>query len=183
MTDELASEPPVFAPYSPPAGGWGALRAAARALREQSVELKGSKALLSMNQHGNAPERCSRIGEIHKNKSADSSIKLVGDTIECLRIPLYKAHVGSTALRNAGRSRCHRGRTLSTPTTSPSRATSRAARMATSPAPEPKSSTLIPGTRPAARKRRSVSGSNSSAWLASRRCSCARSANAYRTCS
>jgi molybdopterin-dependent oxidoreductase alpha subunit len=50
MTDELPSERPVFAPYSPPAGGWGALRAVARALREQSVELKGSKALLSMNQ-------------------------------------------------------------------------------------------------------------------------------------
>ena len=40
---------PVFAPYDPPAGGWGALRATARALREQSVELKGSRALLSMN--------------------------------------------------------------------------------------------------------------------------------------
>ena len=50
MTDELAPEPPVFAPYNPPAGGWGALRAVARALREQSVELKGSRALLSMNQ-------------------------------------------------------------------------------------------------------------------------------------
>jgi molybdopterin-dependent oxidoreductase alpha subunit len=42
--------PPVFAPYNPPAGGWGALRAVAKALREQSVELKGSRALLSMNQ-------------------------------------------------------------------------------------------------------------------------------------
>jgi molybdopterin-dependent oxidoreductase alpha subunit len=41
---------PVFAPYNPPAGGWGALHATARALREQSVELKGSRALLSMNQ-------------------------------------------------------------------------------------------------------------------------------------
>src|SRR5271169_1901055 len=50
MTDELAAAPPVFAPYNPPAGGWGALRALARALREQSVELKGSRALLSMNQ-------------------------------------------------------------------------------------------------------------------------------------
>ena len=47
--DELA-EKPVFAPYNPPAGGWGALRATARALREQSVEIKGSRALLSMNQ-------------------------------------------------------------------------------------------------------------------------------------
>jgi molybdopterin-dependent oxidoreductase alpha subunit len=41
---------PVFAPYDAPAGGWGALHATARALREQSVELKGSRALLSMNQ-------------------------------------------------------------------------------------------------------------------------------------
>src|SRR6516164_8795398 len=41
---------PTFAPYSPPAGGWGALRATARALREQSVAFPGSRALLSMNQ-------------------------------------------------------------------------------------------------------------------------------------
>jgi hypothetical protein len=40
----------VFAPYNPPAGGWAALRAKAGALRAQSVELKGSRALLSMNQ-------------------------------------------------------------------------------------------------------------------------------------
>ena len=48
--DSGADGPPVFAPYNPPAGGWGALRATARALREQSVELKGSRALLSTNQ-------------------------------------------------------------------------------------------------------------------------------------
>src|SRR5271165_7021061 len=51
--DVPANEPagiPVFAPYNAPAGGWGALHATARALREQSVELKGSRALLSMNQ-------------------------------------------------------------------------------------------------------------------------------------
>src|SRR5271167_4345249 len=41
---------PVFEPYESPAGGWGALRAVAQALREQSVVLKGSRALLSMNQ-------------------------------------------------------------------------------------------------------------------------------------
>src|SRR5208337_2575582 len=41
---------PVFEPYESPAGGWGALRAVAQALREQSVVLKGSEALLSMNQ-------------------------------------------------------------------------------------------------------------------------------------
>ncbi len=33
-----------------PAGGWGALHATAKALREQSIALKGSKALLSINQ-------------------------------------------------------------------------------------------------------------------------------------
>jgi hypothetical protein len=41
---------PVFEPYESPAGGWGALRAVAQALREQSVVLKGSEALLRMNQ-------------------------------------------------------------------------------------------------------------------------------------
>ena len=41
---------PVFAPYAAPAGGWGALHATARALREQSVEIRGTRALLSMNQ-------------------------------------------------------------------------------------------------------------------------------------
>ena len=50
IPDHEPAAPPVFAPYSPPAGGWGALRATARALREQSVELKGFRALLSMNQ-------------------------------------------------------------------------------------------------------------------------------------
>jgi hypothetical protein len=39
-----------FEPYESPAGGWGALRATAQALREQSVVLKGSRVLLSMNQ-------------------------------------------------------------------------------------------------------------------------------------
>jgi formate dehydrogenase major subunit len=51
--DVPANEPagkPVFAPYNPPAGGWGALRATARALREQSIVLKGSETLRSMNQ-------------------------------------------------------------------------------------------------------------------------------------
>ena len=43
---------PVFEPYESPAGGWGALRAIERALREQSIVLKGSEALLSMNQPG-----------------------------------------------------------------------------------------------------------------------------------
>ena len=41
---------PVFAPYDAPAGGWGALHATAKALREQSILLKGSVSLLSMNQ-------------------------------------------------------------------------------------------------------------------------------------
>ena len=45
-----ALELPLFEPYESPAGGWGALQATAKALREQSVVLKGGKALLSMNQ-------------------------------------------------------------------------------------------------------------------------------------
>jgi len=45
-----AGELPLFEPYESPAGGWGALEATAKALREQSVVLKGGKALLSMNQ-------------------------------------------------------------------------------------------------------------------------------------
>ncbi|HUC18285.1 MAG TPA: FdhF/YdeP family oxidoreductase [Acetobacteraceae bacterium] len=44
------AEGAIFEPYDSPAGGWGALAATARALREQSVVLKGSKVLLSMNQ-------------------------------------------------------------------------------------------------------------------------------------
>jgi molybdopterin-dependent oxidoreductase alpha subunit len=43
-------ELPLFEPYESPAGGWGALQATAKALREQSVVLKGGKTLLSMNQ-------------------------------------------------------------------------------------------------------------------------------------
>jgi molybdopterin-dependent oxidoreductase alpha subunit len=51
---ETASDgTPVFAPYDSPAGGWGALQATASALRDQEVVVKGSRALLSMNQpHG-----------------------------------------------------------------------------------------------------------------------------------
>src|SRR5213080_3492752 len=45
-----SGELPIFEPYESPAGGWGALQATAKALREQSVVLKGSKTLLSMNQ-------------------------------------------------------------------------------------------------------------------------------------
>ena len=52
-TDDGPAKPgelPLFEPYESPAGGWGALQATARALREQSVVLKGGKTLLSMNQ-------------------------------------------------------------------------------------------------------------------------------------
>src|ERR1700733_6431197 len=47
---DAPGELPLFEPYESPAGGWGALQATARALRQQSIVLKGSKALLSMNQ-------------------------------------------------------------------------------------------------------------------------------------
>jgi molybdopterin-dependent oxidoreductase alpha subunit len=47
---EEPADGPFFEPYDSPAGGWGALQAVAHALREQSILIKGSKALLSMNQ-------------------------------------------------------------------------------------------------------------------------------------
>jgi hypothetical protein len=45
MDDEPATpaEIPVFEPYESPAGGWGALQATAKALREQSIVLKGAR--------------------------------------------------------------------------------------------------------------------------------------------
>jgi len=52
-TEAAVAEPtggPMFEPYESPAGGWGALQATAKVLREQSIVLKGSEALLSMNQ-------------------------------------------------------------------------------------------------------------------------------------
>jgi formate dehydrogenase major subunit len=49
-TPVTENELPNFAPYDSPAGGWGALQATAKALREQSIVAKGSRALLSMNQ-------------------------------------------------------------------------------------------------------------------------------------
>ena len=47
--DHESKDVPKFAPYNPPAGGWGALHATAKALREQSIVTKGSSALLAMN--------------------------------------------------------------------------------------------------------------------------------------
>jgi formate dehydrogenase major subunit len=52
-TDDMpdtAGELPHFESYDSPAGGWGALQATAKALREQSIVAKGSRTLLSMNQ-------------------------------------------------------------------------------------------------------------------------------------
>ena len=43
---------PRYHPYDRPAGGWGAAAATAKALMKQSVLVKGSRALLSMNQPG-----------------------------------------------------------------------------------------------------------------------------------
>jgi molybdopterin-dependent oxidoreductase alpha subunit len=44
------SDTPKFQPNDAAAGGWGALHATAKALREQSALLKGGRSLLSMNQ-------------------------------------------------------------------------------------------------------------------------------------
>jgi molybdopterin-dependent oxidoreductase alpha subunit len=44
------SDKPTFQPNDAPAGGWGALHAVAKALREESALVKGGRSLLSMNQ-------------------------------------------------------------------------------------------------------------------------------------
>jgi len=44
------SDKPIFQPNDAPAGGWGALHATAKALREESAILKGGRSLLLMNQ-------------------------------------------------------------------------------------------------------------------------------------
>jgi molybdopterin-dependent oxidoreductase alpha subunit len=44
------SDKPIFQPNDAPAGGWGALHAVAKALREESTLVKGGRSLLSMNQ-------------------------------------------------------------------------------------------------------------------------------------
>ena len=44
------SDKPIFQPNDAPAGGWGALHATAKALREESAIVKGGRSLLSMNQ-------------------------------------------------------------------------------------------------------------------------------------
>lgn len=48
--DEPGTEPEGIAPYHGPAGGWGALRAVALAVREQMGASPGTRALLQMNQ-------------------------------------------------------------------------------------------------------------------------------------
>ena len=52
LKEQPVAEPlePVFERYESPAGGWGALHATANVLREQSIVLKGSGVLQSMNQ-------------------------------------------------------------------------------------------------------------------------------------
>ena len=46
----MSDDAPRYRPYSSPAGGWGAAAATLRVLMKESVLVKGSEALLSMNQ-------------------------------------------------------------------------------------------------------------------------------------
>lgn len=48
----MSGDAPRYRPYSSPAGGWGAAAATLRVLMKESVLVKGSEALLSMNQPG-----------------------------------------------------------------------------------------------------------------------------------
>src|SRR5882724_7625445 len=70
-----AGELPLFEPYESPAGGWGALQATAKALREQSVVLKGGKALLSMNQPEGGSTALNEHGRIRNTQAPLSSAR------------------------------------------------------------------------------------------------------------
>lgn len=48
----MSGDEPRYHPYDQPAGGWGAAGATAKVLMQQSVIVKGSRALLSINQPG-----------------------------------------------------------------------------------------------------------------------------------
>jgi hypothetical protein len=65
----------LFEPYESPAGGWGALQATAKALREQSVVLKGGKALLSMNQPEGGSTALDAHGRIRNTQAPLSSAR------------------------------------------------------------------------------------------------------------
>jgi hypothetical protein len=74
----------VFEPYENPAGGWGALRATALALREQSVVLKGSKALLSMNHADMAERNIAADGPVEIESVADTDRRRLVETNDLL---------------------------------------------------------------------------------------------------
>src|SRR5208337_1187042 len=80
---------PVFEPYESPAGGWGALRAVAVALREQSVVLKGSEALLSMNQ----PDGFDCPGCAWPDPRHTSSFEFCENGAKAVAFELTKRHV------------------------------------------------------------------------------------------
>src|ERR1700749_534200 len=84
-----ADDLPVFEPYESPAGGWGALQATANALREQSIVLKGSKALLSMNQ----PEGFDCPGCAWPDPKHTSSFEFCENGAKAVSFELTKRHV------------------------------------------------------------------------------------------
>ena len=86
--NELAGKP-LFAPYNPPAGGWGALRATARAMREQSIVLKGSETLLSMNQ----PDGFDCPGCAWPDPRHTSSFEFCENGAKAVSFELTKRHV------------------------------------------------------------------------------------------
>ena len=96
-----------------------------------------------------------RVGEIHRREPAHDRVGREGDAVEGLRIAVDEADVGEARLPGPRRGGRTAARSRSTRTTSPSGPASRAASMATSPAPEPRSSTAypLPGQPPGTRAR------------------------------
>ena len=86
---------PVFEPYKSPAGGWGALRAVAQALREQSVLLKGSETLLSMNQ----PDGFDCPGCAWPDPKHTSSFEFCENGAKAVSFELTKRKVTPSSLR------------------------------------------------------------------------------------
>ena len=99
---------PAFEPYESPAGGWGALQATARALREQSIAIKGAKALLSMNQ----PDGFDCPGCAWPDPKHTSSFEFCENGAKAVAFELTERKRDAGILRRAHRQRAGRAQRL-----------------------------------------------------------------------
>ncbi|ACI51617.1 oxidoreductase alpha (molybdopterin) subunit [Gluconacetobacter diazotrophicus PA1 5] len=85
MSDEVK-----FRPYTHPAGGWGAAKATARVLLEQSVVTTGSRALLSMNHpHGFKCPSCA-----WPNPDREKTLEFCENGAKALAVEATKRRIG-----------------------------------------------------------------------------------------